>query len=359
MKRRGFLRAVAAAGAAPIAGAAQPATPRADSQPETLPGSDPLVPVTYPRVFTGRQLSQIAFPLGGIGTGSISLGGRGQLQDWEIFNRPDKGQAPEYGFASIYVRSGNAKPQARVLEARLMPPYKSTAGLGPGGAPGLSRLKTAMFRGEFPIAHIDFVDPKLPVQVSLEAFSPFIPLDAESSGFPVAVLRYRVRNPRRQAATVSIAFSLENPVGMQRLNPTRRMSGDQRVNEFRDADGLQGFFMMNSALEQDSPLRGSFALALLGAGDGKVTRLAGWPNVKWWASPMLFWYDFSSDGELGPESSERRPYASICLKRDIGAGAVAEYTFLLAWHFPNRTPAWSGWDAPKGHENAILGNYYC
>ena len=72
MKRRGFLRAVAAAGVSPIAGAAQPATPRADSQPETLPGSAPLVPVTYPRVFTGRQLSQIAFPLGGIGTGSIA-----------------------------------------------------------------------------------------------------------------------------------------------------------------------------------------------------------------------------------------------------------------------------------------------
>jgi uncharacterized protein (DUF608 family) len=40
----------------------------------------------------------LAFPLGGIGTGSISLGGRGQLRDWEIYNRPDKGRAPQMCF---------------------------------------------------------------------------------------------------------------------------------------------------------------------------------------------------------------------------------------------------------------------
>ena len=41
--------------------------------------------------YRGRNLDQIAFPLGGIGTGTISLGGWGQLRDWEILNRPAKG----------------------------------------------------------------------------------------------------------------------------------------------------------------------------------------------------------------------------------------------------------------------------
>lgn len=40
------------------------------------------------RSFTAAHLTQIAFPLGGIGTGTVALGGRGQLTDWEIFNRP-------------------------------------------------------------------------------------------------------------------------------------------------------------------------------------------------------------------------------------------------------------------------------
>ena len=42
-----------------------------------------------------EHLSQIAIPLGGIGTGTVSLGGRGQLRDWEIMNRPSKGFNPK------------------------------------------------------------------------------------------------------------------------------------------------------------------------------------------------------------------------------------------------------------------------
>ncbi len=91
----------------------------------------------------------LAYPLGGIGTGSISLGGRGQLRDWEIFNRPDKGRSPEYAFASIWAQAGTRKPVAHVLEARLMTPYEGEEGLGSKNAPGLSRLEGATFTGEF------------------------------------------------------------------------------------------------------------------------------------------------------------------------------------------------------------------
>ena len=132
----------------------------------------------------------LAFPIGGVGTGSISLGGRGQLRDWEIFNRPDQGRSPEYAFASIWAQAGTRTPVAHVLEARIMPPYEGSEGLGSKNAPGLSRLEGATFTGEFPVAQVEFHDSRLPVNVRLDAFSPFIPLDAEESGLPVAVLRY-------------------------------------------------------------------------------------------------------------------------------------------------------------------------
>lgn len=342
MKRRGFIGSIAGAAALSTAG---------------FPESTIRQRIRYPRTYSGRQLQMIAFPLGGIGTGSISLGGRGQLRDWEIYNRPDKGRSPEYAFASIWVKAGAAKPIAHVLESRLMPPYASGSGLGPAGAPGLSRLESATFTGEFPLARIAFEDRMLPVRVSLEAFSPFIPLDPDNSGFPAAVLRYRVRNPGKTKATVSIAFSLENPAGP----PVSRGSSDGRSNEFRKAlaDELQGLYMTNPETEKTHPERGSIAFCILQPGNGRVSYLRGWPAAKWWASPMLFWDDFTLDGELGPEAAERKVTGSICLQRDIAAGAEAEYTFLLSWHFPNRTPAWSGWTAPKGQENAIIGNYYC
>ena len=37
-----------------------------------------------------EHLYQVALPLGGIGTGTVSLGGRGELRDWEIMNIPGK-----------------------------------------------------------------------------------------------------------------------------------------------------------------------------------------------------------------------------------------------------------------------------
>src|ERR1035438_3513005 len=170
---------------------------------------------------TGRQLAMLAMPLGGIAAGSISLGGRGQLRDWELFNRPDKGRSPEYAFASIWAQAGSRKPVAHVIEARLMPPYEGADGLGPKNAPGLSRLEGATFTGEFPIAQIAFRDSRLPVNVTLEAFSPFMRRGGDGSGLPVAILRYRVHNPGKDAATVSIAWSIENPIGVGSHDPVK------------------------------------------------------------------------------------------------------------------------------------------
>ena len=134
---------------------------------------------------------------------------------------------------------------------------------------------------------------------------------------------------------------------------------NSRINEYRSTPDLHGLFMTNTEVAKDAPLAGSLAICLLDTGDGKVTHLRGWPRAKWWASPLLFWDDFSDDGQLGPEAAELNAVGSICLQRGIAAGAQAEYTFVLAWHFPNRTPAWCGWNSnTEADGNAIIGNYY-
>ena len=356
--RRGFLKTAAlAAGAASQSDAQQTPAGAAAPVPQQ-PAAPARQPFQYPRTFAGRQLEMLAFPLGGVAAGSVSLGGRGQLRDWQIFNRADYGKAPNYAFPSIWAQAGDSKPVVRVLEARLTPPYASAGGLSPERVSGLTRLETATFTGEFPMARIAFRDRKLPVKVTLEAFTPFVPLDADESGLPVAVLRYRVSNPGKEKATVSIAFSLDNPVGIDSRHGGPPALAAGRSSEFRNANGVQGLFMSNPAAAKDSPLAGSFALCILGAGEGKVTQVR-WPRAKWWASPLLFWDDFSADGQLGPEAAAVNSIGSICLQREIAAGKEAEYTFLLAWHFPNRTPEWCGWSAPQGEQNTIIGNYYC
>src|SRR5271170_7255779 len=66
--------------------------------------------ISYPRVFAGDQLKMLAFPLGGVAAGSLALGGRGQLRDWETFNRPNKGFSPQFAYPAIWIKVGDAKP---------------------------------------------------------------------------------------------------------------------------------------------------------------------------------------------------------------------------------------------------------
>ncbi|MCZ2079995.1 MAG: non-lysosomal glucosylceramidase [Bryobacterales bacterium] len=342
--RRRFLQTVALAGGIPSGSMAQEA---GGTSGRAKTGA--AAPIEYPRVFTGARLARIAFPLGGIGAGTISLGGRGQLRDWEIFNRPDKGKSPQYAFPSIWVKGTKGPSVVSVLEAALRPPYEGSSGLGTANVPGLPRLESAVFTGEYPLARVDFRDQKLPVLVSLEAFSPFFPLDANESGLPVAVLRYHVTNPAAAPASVAIAFSVDNPVGTT-----------GRTNEFRKSGALEGIFMQNPFLAATDPLAGSFALSVLAGDGGRITHLRGWRGgTGWRVGPLLFWDDFSADGDLGPEEPVRDSVGSLCLHKEIGPRASADFTFLLSWRFPNRTPERCGWNAVKGEEKTNLGNWYC
>ena len=174
--RRDFFKTAVAATVAGIAAPAQATTP---PPPAATPTAHPATPasapesLSFPRTFTGRHLARVSCPLGGIATGGIGLGGRGNLQDWQIFNRPDYGNALEYAFPSIWVKTATGDPFAAVIERRLLPPYDlQQEGLGFQNVPGLPRFQEAHFHASFPLSKIDFEDPICPVQVSLDAPSP-------------------------------------------------------------------------------------------------------------------------------------------------------------------------------------------
>ena len=185
----------------------------------------------------------------------------------------------------------------------MMPPFEGPTGLGWANAPGLPRLESCTFTGDFPFARVEFQDSELPVRVTLEAFSPFIPLDADDSGLPIVVMRYRVSNPQTSAVRASIAFSIDNPVGQKRLSGADFTPGYGRINEYRKGDGVEGLLMKNPFMSASDPFAGTFAVSVLSDQAGTVTYLRGWPSAKFYEPCLLFWNDFSSDGELGPETA--------------------------------------------------------
>ena len=172
---------------------------------------------------------------------------------------------------------------------------------------------------------------------------PFKNVQLISNGSPELTLQ-DFGNSGAERATVAIAFSLDNPVG----------TGDQRIAESAEAPGLRGLLFTNPSLPATHELAGDFTVAVLG--DGDVTTWRGWPRERWFSSPLLFWDQFSKQGRLDNEPAKRGPVGSVCLRREIAPGASADFTFVLAWRFPNRTPKRMGWTAPKGLEETVVGN---
>ena len=317
------------------------------------------------RVLTGEHLSEVAFPLGGIGTGTISLGGRGQLRDWEIFNRPGKGKILPFSFAALWVQPEGGHSTVKVVEGPLLPPFRGGGGYHRDSAEGLPRFRGARFTGTYPFARIDFEDETLPVQVSLEAFNPFIPLNVDDSSLPVAVFQYHLRSLSKKPVDLALAFSLLNAVGYDGkadLDGTRHAGFGKNLAAMRreDAGGVEinGLDLTSAKYGPEDLGYGSMALLTTSP---EVTAQTSWAHGDWWDS-FQKWYDgFAAKGEVhdleSPKPSEdgRSNYATLAPRLRLQPGESKTVTFLLAWYFPVRENYWNDEKEVKGQK---LRNYY-
>lgn len=309
-----------------------------------------------------------AFPLGGIGTGNVSIGARGEFRDWELCNAPDKGAHLPFTFFAIRVARAGAEPRTRVLEARLPPPHAGDQGYDAGRLAGLPRLRGSRMRGEYPLLRVDFDDDDLGVEVSLTAFTPLVPLDADASGIPGAVLRYTVSNPAGTPVDVTVVGSMANPVGIVRRNVFHFPEFDGHPHNAWLDDGRVRGIRFGTDLDESDPRFGSAALT---TADPDTTGKPQWLSGFWQDGVQVFWDDLRDDGRLDAEtevSLDRPPHppwftrlrvGSIGIPARLDGHATRDFEFLLTWHFPNRPRAWQGnINLDNTHAAEVVRNHY-
>lgn len=311
-----------------------------------------------------QHLARIALPLGGIGTGTVSLGGRGDLRDWEIMNRPAKGFVPMRGsfgqFFAVFTRTPDGKNLAKAAEGPIdLSAYENSHGSTTPNH-GLPRFRNCSFAAAYPLGQVMLSDPDMPIDVRLEAFNPLAPADPDTSGTPVAILRYVLANKTDQPLVASVCGTLPNFVGIDGSGQTKDWKGDLVAtggrgnrNQYREGENVRGIFMDSEGVAERAEQWGTIALATT-AGSG-ITHRISWIASGWGRSPLDFWDDFSADGRLDERepTGEDTPMASLAVEVDVPARGTATVTFLIAWHFPNRV-TWT----PKGNDEDRIGNYY-
>lgn len=223
------------------------------------------------RTVTQRQEQLSGMALGGLGTGSVEIRPNGCLEDWEIFNlgkwactdpkRCHKENLPGYekNILPFYIRTR----QAGEVVVRRLCHSRDTLGFRSQMYSFLKNIETIYWTPDFPICHVAYEDPELPVKVEAEFASPFIPHDTRTSGMPGFYVTFQITNDSEQETEVSLLGTLKNPVN-------RGLENRQLKNSVIQAEG-RTTLLMGSRSEEKREQNGSIALSVAGGEHSYIT----------------------------------------------------------------------------------------
>ena len=331
------------------------------------------------KTYEGANLEKVKMPLGGIGTGTISLSGRGGLVDWEIFNEPAKGFVPATSYRwppvfqpafALRCETADGRRAARLLEGPVpLSEYEGDVGSRAVNQ-GYPRFGKAVFKAAYPLAQVELSDGGMPVDVALEAMNPLVPGDARASGMPAILLRWRLTNRSPGRVKASVAGTLVNCCGRSprfadRKDPVIR--DERRVA----ATGLTGVLLSGRQADtrKSRLMGGEIANAADGEfglfvpdGAGTVSAATDVREPGWGIGMDRFWSRFVAQGDVADTPSgdatatQKLPLAQLAVSVELAPGETKAVPFILAWRFPNRFP-WR-WNREAETSSRVLGNWY-
>ena len=321
-------------------------------------------------VYSGEALRAVAMPMGGLGTGNFALAGDGTLRQWQIFNQVNHTAFLPGTFFGVRVQAGQrgAEPVMRLLQtacfydSEFEPALSTSDHVIPDEARRLAERAETVgdieFIGEYPIAELSYVDDELPVKVSVEAFSPMIPLNSKDSGLPCAILVFTVENPTEERADVAIVGALQNAVGYDAgsgISGVNCSCYGGNVNRAEREEMVAAVAMGNSSLPADHPGQGSMAIAALSENTSITER---------WTDFDALWGALRDNGVLLPsapagESPGGRTWnGAVAVHMSVAPGETCREAFVIAWQFPNHYVNWDqqGFGIADTKSKFFLGN---
>lgn len=304
------------------------------SQFEKKAAIDP--PVTY----QGEYLTGIDFPVGALGGSVIRMNGKAERQWWQIFNnfeeREGSGIVPNSFFAL------RTKTQNNTVVRALQ-----TSSVG-----DFTAMDSLNFQGEFPLGWYNFGDDELPVDVTLEAYNPLIPMDLKNSAIPCGIFNIKVKNTSDKKVEIDLLATQQNAAGFTGYDTitgpnNRQCKGyGENMNTIVSETGKTSLKMTGET--------GSMQLSTYA---GKVSYSADWKDLS------SLYNDFSDDGNLTGEKTASSPEAektvdgALATGFSLKPGEEKSITFVLSWHFPKGTfgrsdiPEWYFIEGGSMYEN--------
>jgi uncharacterized protein (DUF608 family) len=276
----------------------------------------------YNGSYSGEYSSRIAFPVGGLGAGMYCIEGTGFFSHMSVRHLPDIYHEPGM-FAALHVKG--CENGAKVLEGPVASWRKfgsPNSGLGgPGGASyGLPRFRHSTFSARFPFGQVSLTDDDIPVDVTLTAWNPFIPGDADHSGLPAGILEYTLEN--KSGRTLETVFSFHSRNFM-------RTSGKAK-NSVKPV--ANGFILSQDGTEEEPHLQGDFAIFT--DQPGTVVNHC-WFRGGWFDGLTMAWNSVRQAEIIGNEPIEANaPGASLYVPVSLNAGEKKTVRVYTAWYVP-------------------------
>eukprot|EP00759_Apiculatamorpha_spiralis_P003226 PhF_6_TR11553/c0_g1_i1/m.18566 len=143
-------------------------------------------------------------PLGGIACGTVELRANGQFTAWTIQNQSPAGGAKLSIQPTTFMAVG-VDSDWRVAQTT-----------PPSGLAGVAGLR---YQGNPPVSRLDVLDPTLPAEISLFAYSSLVPGDMNASHIPAVKFTEAVRNTAPVEKFVTFLFQLGLTINVDTTRP--------------------------------------------------------------------------------------------------------------------------------------------